>query len=74
MHKTNNKILAEAVRILSEDIESPDNIPYLCLQEAADRIEELDNTIRRAKAVYFEEGGDKLISERMLNILEGINE
>ncbi|MCX8511179.1 MAG: hypothetical protein ORN83_05420 [Chthoniobacteraceae bacterium] len=33
--------LASALRILADDIESHDNVPALCLMEAADRLESL---------------------------------
>ena len=37
--------LASAVRILAGDIQSPDNVPALCLMEAADTLEQQERTI-----------------------------
>lgn len=39
--KSSNETLVAALRILANDIKSPDDVPALCLREAADRIEEL---------------------------------
>jgi hypothetical protein len=39
--KSKTETLASALRILANDIQSPDNIPATCLREAADRLEEL---------------------------------
>jgi len=39
--KSKTETLAAALRILANDIQSPDNVPALCLMEAADRLEEL---------------------------------
>jgi len=39
--KTATATLASALRILADDIQSPDNIPALSLMEAADRLESL---------------------------------
>jgi hypothetical protein len=43
--KSKTETLAAALRILANDIQSPDNIPALCLMEAADRLEEQSQTI-----------------------------
>ena len=43
--KSSTETLATALRILANDIQSPDNVPALCLMEAADRLEELEGTI-----------------------------
>jgi hypothetical protein len=43
--KTSTATLASALRILADDIQSPDNIPALCLMDAADRLEEQERTI-----------------------------
>lgn len=37
--------LASALRILAEEIQSPDNISALCVLEAADRLESLANEL-----------------------------
>ena len=39
--KTATATLASALRILADEIESDDNVPALCLMEAADRLESL---------------------------------
>jgi FtsZ-binding cell division protein ZapB len=39
--RTSNKTLADALRILAQDIESPDGVANAAIQEAADRIDEL---------------------------------
>ena len=39
--KSKTETLAAALRILANDIQSPDNVPATCLREAADRLEEL---------------------------------
>jgi hypothetical protein len=41
--KTDNKTLVEALRILAKDIESDDGVANACIEEAANRIEELSN-------------------------------
>ncbi len=45
--KTENEILAEALIILSKEIQSPDNIPSLAIREGADRIMELDSLVKK---------------------------
>jgi hypothetical protein len=42
---TSTTTLASALRILAGDIQSPDNVPAVCLMDAADRLEELEGTI-----------------------------
>lgn len=41
MRKTDTLTLAGALDILARDIESPDDVPALCLREAAERLREL---------------------------------
>lgn len=43
--KTDNKTLVAALRILVEEIDSPDGIPNAAIAEAANRIEELEDQI-----------------------------
>ena len=43
--KSKTETLAAALRILANDIQSPDDVPATCLREAADRLEELEHTI-----------------------------
>jgi len=43
--RSSTATLASALRILAGDIQSPDNIPALCLLEAADRLEELQTAL-----------------------------
>ena len=42
---SSTETIASALRILAGDIQSPDNIPALCLMEAADRLEQQEHTI-----------------------------
>jgi hypothetical protein len=42
---TSTATIASALRILANDIQSPDDVPSLCLMEAADRLEQLERTI-----------------------------
>lgn len=42
---SSTEILASALRLLAGDIQSPDNVPALCLMEAADRLEQQAQTI-----------------------------
>ena len=42
---SSTETLASAVRILAGEIQSPDNVPALCLMEAADRLEQLERTV-----------------------------
>lgn len=42
---SSTQTLASALRILAGDIQSPDNVPALCLMEAADRLEEQERKI-----------------------------
>jgi hypothetical protein len=42
---TSTATLASALRILAGDIQSPDNVPALCLMEATDRLEQQERTI-----------------------------
>jgi chromosome segregation ATPase len=39
--KSKTETLSAALRILANDIQSPDDVPATCLREAADRLEEL---------------------------------
>ena len=41
--KTNNTTIVSALRILAKDIKSDDGIANACIEEAANRIEELVN-------------------------------
>jgi len=54
--KSKTETLAAALRILANDIQSPDDIPATCLREAADRLEELarerDTEEKRADGHY----------------------
>lgn len=50
---TPTETLASALRILAGDIQSPDNIPALCLMEAADRLEELHKDLAKLTALII---------------------
>jgi len=54
--KSKTETIAAALRILANDIQSPDDIPATCLREAADRLEELarerDTEEKRADGHY----------------------
>ena len=54
--KSKTQTLAAALRILANDIQSPDDVPATCLREAADRLEELarerDTEQKRADGHY----------------------
>jgi uncharacterized protein Yka (UPF0111/DUF47 family) len=43
--RSSNKTLADALRILAQDIESPDGVANAAIQEAADRIDELASEV-----------------------------
>jgi hypothetical protein len=43
--RSSTATLASALRILAGDIQSHDNIPALCLMEAADRLEQQQRSI-----------------------------
>jgi hypothetical protein len=47
--KSKTEIITAALRILVNDIQSPDDIPATCLREAADRLEELDQALGEAR-------------------------
>jgi len=57
--KTESKIIARALIVLSNEIQSPDDIPMLALREAAERILELDKLTKR-QANAFEEQAEAL--------------
>jgi len=42
---TSTATIASALRILANDIQSPDDVPATCLREAADRLEELQKEL-----------------------------
>jgi len=46
--KTSNSNLSAALRILANDIKSPDDVPALCLREAADRIDQMNAALKVA--------------------------
>ena len=46
--KTSNANLSAALRILANDIKSPDDVPALCLREAADRIDQMHAALKVA--------------------------
>jgi len=46
MRKTELKVLVSALRILVKDIQSDDGVTNMCIAEAADSIEELDQALR----------------------------
>jgi hypothetical protein len=54
--KSKTETLAAALRILANDIQSPDNVPATCLREAADSLEwltrERDTEEKRADGHY----------------------
>ena len=54
--KSKTETLAAALRVLANDIQSPDDVPAICLREAADRLEELarerDIETKRADGHY----------------------
>lgn len=54
--KSKTETLAAALRILANDIQSPDDVPATCLREAADRLEwltrERDTEQKRADTHY----------------------
>jgi len=43
--KSKTETLSAALRILANDIQSPDDVPATCLREAADRLEELQREL-----------------------------
>lgn len=51
MRKYTPEILANALRILAQDIRSPDDIPFLCLMAAAGMIEEQQAEIIKLKRI-----------------------
>lgn len=53
--RSSNKTLADALRILAQDIESPDGVANAAILEAAQRIEELSERVKR-----LEETGDAM--------------
>jgi flagellar motility protein MotE (MotC chaperone) len=53
--RSSNKTLADALRILAQDIESPDGVANAAILEAAQRIEELAERVKR-----LEETGDAM--------------
>jgi len=54
--KSTTETIAAALRLLANDIQSPDDVPATCLREAADRLEELtrerDTEQKRADGHY----------------------
>jgi len=60
--KSKTETLAAALRILANDIQSPDDIPATCLREAADRLEELQKERNEARAEVARLKADKLIT------------
>mgnify|MGYP001618155615 CR=1 FL=1 len=56
MRKTELPILIGALRILVKDIQSDDGIANMCLAEAADRLEELEQALRMWKDDCNNEG------------------
>lgn len=62
-----NKTIAEALRILAGDIQSPDDVPAATLRQAATRIEELGERVRelgraQRRIRRLESAGDKMQS------------
>lgn len=47
--KSSNESIIKALRILARDIISEDGAASLCLYEAADRMEELNNKLKELK-------------------------
>ena len=47
--KSKTETLSAALRILANDIQSPDDVPAMCLREAADRLEELQRELDEAR-------------------------
>lgn len=54
---SSTKTLVEALRILARDIQSDDGVANATIEEAADRLEQQDEKIRRLK-----EAGDFMIN------------
>jgi uncharacterized coiled-coil DUF342 family protein len=48
--KFRTEIIAAALRLLANDIQSPDNVPATCLREAADKLEEYKRERDEARA------------------------
>lgn len=55
-HESSTETLISALRILSRDIQSPDDVPALTLREAADRLERYDKALRAIEATYNSSG------------------
>jgi len=56
--KSKTETTAAALRILANDIQSPDDIPATCLREAADRLEELQFLVER-KEIHSKDWEDQ---------------
>jgi hypothetical protein len=57
--KSKTETLVAALRILANDIQSPDDIPATCLREAADRLEELEKECNMAVKALIRESCDR---------------
>ena len=55
MRKTELKVLVSALRILVKDIQSDDGVANMCIHEAADRIEEMEQALRIWKSTMKNE-------------------
>jgi len=58
--KSKTETIAVALRILSNDIQSPDDVPATCLREAADRLEELQEEIKELEKACNEQAARKM--------------
>ena len=58
--KPKTETIAAALRILANDIQSPDDVPATCLREAADRLEELQKEIKELEKACNEQAARKM--------------
>jgi len=56
--KSKTETITAALRILANDIQSPNDIPATCLREAADRLEELQFLVER-KEIHSKDWEDQ---------------
>ncbi len=65
--KTETDVLIEALRVLSREIESEDGVANLCLAEAADRMEELQNIVKGFDKLLRTKALDELVADAQKN-------
>ena len=75
--RTPIEILVKAMHILANDIQSDDGVANAAIYEAAQRLEEqtqrikrLEDRIHRASMAFFRDGSDGHVASQMLQILE----